>query len=122
MIPGSNLLNLALGAITPMTVQYFAYSGRNINAVGLAVATHSAPVDIRGSVQAVPLANYERMGLDLNKEYIMFYASLGMESAGRDRSTDYLGWAGSRWDIDNVTAWHNIDGWSAVLAVKVGPL
>lgn len=122
MIPGSNLLNQALTVIASQTVQYFAALSRQTNNIGLVTAVHSAPIDIKGSVQAVPLVNYERLGLDMNREYIMFYASLDMRDAQRDRTTDYLGWNGSRWDIINVTAWHGIDGWSSVLAVNVGAL
>lgn len=122
MIPGADLLAMALSIMEPATVLLYPFVSRNVNAVGYEVGTHGEPITLEGSVQAVPLAEFEKLGLDLSREYITFYASAVMQNSGRDRENDYLVWAGFRWDIVNVTAWHGIDGWSSVLAVKVKPV
>ena len=122
MTPGSNLLALALSIMEPATVLFYPFLARSVNAIGLEVSTYGEPVTLEGSVQALPRSEFDKLGLDLAREYIVFYASLDMQNSGRDRENDYLAWAGARWDIVNVTAWHGIDGWSEVLAVKIGPL
>ena len=120
MIPGINLLSLALSVMQPMTVSYYEFVSRTVNEIGYEVATYAEPIEIKGSLQALPRSEYEQLGLDLAREYVTFYASLDMQNSGRDRENDYLVWQGYRWDIVNVTAWHGIDGWSSVLAVKIG--
>jgi hypothetical protein len=122
MIPGANLLAMALSIMEPAAVLFYPFISRNVNAIGLEVSTYGEPVTLEGSVQAMPRSEYEQLGLDLAREYITFYAQANMQNSGRDRENDYLAWDGFRWDIVNVTAWHGIDGWSSVLAVKVGPL
>lgn len=121
MIPGADILAMALSIMQPTSVQYFPFLSRNVNAIGLEVSTYGAPVTLEGSLQALPRTEYEQLGLDLAREYIVFYAQADMQNSGRDRENDYLVWNGAKWDIVNVTAWHGIDGWSEVLAVKIGP-
>lgn len=122
MIPGADLLAMALSVIEPTAVQYYAFASRTPNAVGVQVATYAEPVTVKGSVQAVPLAEFEKFGLDLAREYVTMFAQFDMQNAGRDRANDYFVWRGQRWDIVQVTAWHAIDGWSEVLAIKAGPV
>ena len=121
MIPGIDLLAMALSIMQPTSVEYYAFASRTVNAVGYEVGVYAEPVTLEGSMQAMPRSEYEQLGLDLAREYVTFYAQEDMQNSGRDRENDYLVWQGYRWDIVNVTAWHGIDGWSSVLAVKIGP-
>lgn len=118
MIPGGDILAMALSVIESTAVQYYAFDSRQLNDIGLEVSTYAAPETIEGSVQAMPLSEYNNLGLDLSREYITFYAEKDMHNSGRDRENDYFTWDGYRWDIVNVTAWYGIDGWSQVVAVK----
>lgn len=121
-VPGSDILALALSVLGTDSVQYYSFVSRAVNAIGYEEATYAEPVAVEGSVQALPRSEFEKLGLDLAKEYVYFFASLDMQNAGRDRANDYLGWDGSRWDIVNVTSWYAVDGWAQVLAVRIGPL
>lgn len=118
MIPGSNILALALSVIQPTSIEYYSFVSRQLNSIGLEESTFSAPEVIKGSVQAMPLAEYNNLGLDLSREYVTLFAQKDMHNSGRDRENDYFMWDGYRWDVVNVTAWKAIDGWSQVIAVK----
>jgi hypothetical protein len=122
MIPGADLLAMALSVLQPASVQFYPFVSRSVNDIGMEVSTYGEPVTLEGSVQALPRTEYERLGLDLAREYVTFFAQADMRSSGRDRENDYLAWSGAKWGIVNVTAWYEVDGWSEVLAVKIGPL
>lgn len=119
MIPGSNLLNLALQAITPTTVSYYAYVTRETNAIGFRVTEFAEPVDIIGSLQPVPRMLYQQLGLDFTKNYVMFYSSQPIKDVTRDRTGDQLGYAGKRYQVEAANDWHSIDGWNGVICVEV---
>lgn len=118
-VPGSNLLKLALQAITPSTVKYYAYVSRTINAIGLYETTFAASVDILGSVQAVPQSMYQQLGLDFTKNYVMFYSTQLIGEVTRDRTGDQFEFGGKRWQVESSNNWHAIDGWNGLLAIHV---
>lgn len=119
MIPGSDILSLALSVIDSATFDYYAYNSRTTNAIGLYVTTFDEPVSMTGSIQAVPRNEYERLGLDFAKNYIRAFAELNWQEAGRDRAGDQIAWNDLRWQIVSITPWFNIDGWSEILAIEV---
>lgn len=120
MIPGSNLLNMALTVIRPQTIQFFAFTGRATNAIGLDEATYAAPVAVRGSVQPVPRSQYQRMGLDYNKRYVNLYASTDIDDLARDTAGDQIEFNGRRYEIMGEDDWFPQDGWNGTLAVDIG--
>jgi len=119
IVPGENLLDLALTIIATTTIQYYAFDSRATNEILLDVTTYAAPVDVEASVQAVPRKVYSDMGLDFNKEYIAIWASQEFENLMRDRPGDQVGFGGERYEIMEESDWFTIDGWDAVLAIKV---
>lgn len=119
MIPGMNLLNLALTVIAPATVTYYAYTSRALNAAGVYITTFAAGVDIVGSVQPVPRQLYADMGLDYTRNYVMLYADTPIGDVTRDRTGDQIGFNGKRWQVESANDWQAIDGWSGVLCVEV---
>jgi hypothetical protein len=119
MIPGANLLRMALTAIAPQTVEYYAYTSRTLNAVGMYVTTFAEPVDVQGSFQPVPRALYQQLGLDFTKNYAMFYATQQLGDVTRDRTGDQLAFNGKRWQIEAANDWHAVDGWNGVLCIEV---
>lgn len=123
MIPGSNLLQQALTVIKPTAVDYYRYSGRATNAIGLDVATYDAAVRLsKASVQPVDRAAFKQMGLDYNKRYIeIFVLGADIEDLGRARAPDQFGYNGRRFEVIGETDWNEIDGWDRVLAVELGP-
>lgn len=117
--PGNNILNAAFSAIAKQTVSYSVYTGRTTNAAGFLVPSFAAPVPIQGSVQAVPRHKYEYMGLDFQKNYVMFYTSSPVIDLQRDVSGDKFSYGGKNYQCQSKTDWMTVDGWSSVLSVQV---
>lgn len=120
MIPGQNLLNMALTLIQRQAVTYYQCSGRTQNSVGQDVASYNRPVAITGSFQPVPRSLYEQYGLDLQKEYYIFYVSKDTIDVGRDVSGDQLAFNGARFQCESNNAWFPMDGWNGVICVYIG--
>jgi len=118
-VPGGNILNLALRVIQPQTVAYHRFIGRTTNSAGYEVAQYAAAKDIRGSLQAVPRNVYQQYGLDLNKNYKMFYAPLDMLDIQRDCSGDQITFCGQIFQVLSAVDWLHIDGWESVLCVQI---
>lgn len=119
MIPGSNILAIALTAIAPSTLSYYKNTGLVTGVSGLEVPTYAAPVQVKGSFQPVPRNLYEIYGLDFSKEYFNLYISKLIIGVDRDSAGDQLGFSEARYKCKSVTPWSSIDGWNAVLCVKV---
>ncbi|ENG2644832.1 hypothetical protein ABTQ74_002860 [Salmonella enterica subsp. enterica serovar Banana] len=120
MIPGSNLLNLALGVIGSQTLEYHAFTGRQTNAAGYDIAEYADPAPVVGSFQPVPRAQYANLGLDYQKTYWNFYVSADLLDVARDVSGDQLVFNGKRYQCESITPWRSIDGWNAVLCSETG--
>lgn len=121
MIPGGNLLNLALSVIAPSSLRFYAFASRVSNALGVFETTYAPPVQIWGSVQAVPRTLYHDLGLDLQKDYAMLYAARELHDIGRGTAGDRVDWNGSTWQLISESDWFAIDGWVGVMMVRVGP-
>lgn len=119
-VPGSNILNQALTVIRRQSVQYFQYDGRSLNAVGQYVSDFEQVVTITGSWQPIPQNLYTQLGLDLQKEYFNFYASHDILDLKRDVSGDRIIFDGMLYQCQSNTEWYAIDGWKAILCVKIG--
>ena len=119
MIPGANLLNMALTIISKQTIQYYRYLSRASNSVGQYVSTYAAPVNIVGSWQPVPRNLYQVYGLDLQKDYFTFYTSNDVLDLARDISGDQVAFMGSRYQCESNNDWYKLDGWKGILCVKI---
>lgn len=122
MIPGSNILALALTVITPTPVVILPFASRALNTIGQWVTTYGDAVTIMGSVQAVPRSVYKQLGLDWQKSYIAIYSVSLMQDLTRGTSGDLVQWNGRQYEIQSKNDWRPIDGWSGILAVDVGPI
>lgn len=123
MIPGSNLLKLALSVQAKHTVKYFRNTGRTQAPDGEYIPNFSAGVDIdTGQVQSVPLNKYELFGLDMAKHYVSWYVpNLNVIDVERGLSGDEIEWGGYRWKAVNTNAdWLMQDGWMNVIFVRLG--
>lgn len=121
MIPGVNLLGMALRLITPQTISYFACTGRATNAVGVDAPTFAAPVTLANvSVQPVPLEKYETLQLDFGRAYVTLYTQRGTVALQRgDNGGDEFEYDGRRWHITSNTRWAPLDGWDGAIAVAI---
>ena len=119
MFPGNNILNAAFSAIGKQTVQYTKYLGKATNAAGLDEPNFAAAVPVLGSVQAIPRSKYEYLGLDFQKNYVMFYTSSCVLDLQRDVAGDRFTFGKKKYQCQSKTDWCAIDGWSSVLSVEI---
>jgi hypothetical protein len=119
MVPGSNILNLALTVIAKQSIVYFRFLSRSQNNVGQDVTIYDAPTTVQGSFQPVPRRLYQIYGLDLQKSYFTFYASKNILDVGRDVSGDQIVFQGFRYQCESSNDWFGEDGWVGVLCVLI---
>ncbi len=120
MIPGANILNMALTIIAKQTVQYYAYASRSLNVVGQEVTVYADVVNMVGSWQPVPRKLYMQYGLDLQKDYFTFYTSNDVLDVTRDVSGDQIAFMGKRFQVESNNDWFQLDGWKGVLCCNLG--
>ena len=88
MIPGGNILNIALSVINPQGVYWYSSNGSVLNDIGQNVTTYLSPVIINGSFQPLSKQVIFTLGLDVKKSYYKFYSSHDFKDLDRDRSPD----------------------------------
>lgn len=120
MIPGSNILKIALTVIAKQTIRYYQFAGRSLNSVGQDVTTYNLPINIVGSWQPVPRALYQQYGLDLQKDYFVFYSLNNVLDVGRNVSGDQISFNGQRYQCESNTDWFQLDGWKGIICVHIG--
>lgn len=122
MIPGSNLLRQALTVIARQSLYYYQATGRTVNDIGQQVTTYAARQLVYGSFQPVPKNLYQQFGLDLQKQYFIFYSLNDVIDVRRDVSNDQLQFNGQRFQCESSTEWYALDGWKGVLCCLIdGP-
>lgn len=120
MIPGSNLLNRALKLIAKQTVTYYKALDRELNDIGQDVTEYDDSISIVGSLQPVPRALYDQLGLDLQKSYYTFYTSNNVLDVARNISGDQFVFNNQRYQVESNNDWYAQDGWKGVLCVLIG--
>ena len=119
MIPGANILEMALSVIASQTVTYYKFIERSLNEVGQDISVFMEPQQLQGSFQPMPKDAYNSFGLDLQQEYFIFYVSKKIIDLDRDTSGDQLVFGGDRFQCLSNTEWYNLDGWKAVVCVRI---
>lgn len=119
IVPGSNLLNMAMGIIGRQSVQWFRYTGLTTTPAGLQRPTWADPVTITGSLQPVDANTLQNLGLDWTKNYVTFFAPAEFNEVERDQSSDRVAYAGRKYQVVGKTAWFHQDGWEKVICVEV---
>jgi len=120
IVPGSNLLAIALTVIAPETIALYPATGRTQNSIGEWVTTYAAGLPVEGSWQPIDQSKYESLGLDLSKRYFMFYASEDITGIVRNESPDIAERKGRKYSTVGDTPWYDVDGWQASMFVDIG--
>lgn len=121
IVPGSNLLNMALSIIGSDTILFSKFLGRELNAAGKYINVYAPQVPLEGSWQPMDQRAYQTYGLDLQKQYFMFYTSEVVESIARGSAPDLVERNGRKYETKGDTPWFSVDGWTAAMFVDVGP-
>jgi len=116
MIPGSNLLNMALGVIGSQVVKYYRDIGREKLDNGIWV-TQFAPVEVirTGSAQAIQRSKEDQNGLWVSRTFLEWIVPRKVLGVERDASGDEIEWGGKRWVIGSTEDWQEQDGWCVAL-------
>lgn len=119
MIPGSNVLNMALQLIAKQPVCYIAFVSRKTLENGMLVSKYASPVTVMGSVQPVPRTVYAMNGLDLQKNYFNVFLPQKIVDINRDVSGDQFSYNGLKLQGISAMAWSSVDGWTEILCVAL---
>jgi hypothetical protein len=119
MVPGSNLLNMALTVIAKQSALYYEATDRRLNTVGQYVTTYATAITLYGSMQPVPRVLYQAYGLDFQKNYYNFYTSNNVIDIERDVSGDQVVFNNETFQCVSNDDWYVIDGWKGILLVMV---
>ena len=98
---------------------YFSDSGRTLDDRGIWVSGYAAGVALFDVIQPVERALYERMGLDLDRYYIMIYTDNPLLVIERGTSGDQIEFNGARYQLQSNNDWNPQDGWRGVLAIRL---
>jgi hypothetical protein len=120
MIPGRNLLNLALSVIAKQSLVYYKFASRSQNVIGQDVTVYAPGATIVGSWQPVSRKLYEQYGLDFQKDYFVLYTSNNTLDITRDVSADQVAFNGQRYQCESNTEWFQLDGWNGILCCHIG--
>lgn len=118
----SNLLKKALKLIPGESYQYLAYQGEEPNAMGVMIPTYAEAVTITpndGIVQSPENSLYQQLGLDLDKNYKIFYGAISIKGNEAQPQPDRFIYDNKVFETVRNTNWFNYDGWSGVLAVEI---
>lgn len=119
-VPGLNLLDIALSAISPQVIQYFRETGRALNGIGQWVTSYDSALTLDNvSVQAVKRDKYSDYGLDFQKNYIRIYMQIDATDIERGKSGDKVSFSGKMYQLTSENNWFIVDGWLSVLAVEL---
>lgn len=110
-----DLLAQAFHIIPTQEFEYCAFVGKTVNALGVFVNEYAAPVKYFGSIQALEQTQYEKLGLNFEREYRTVYASVQMKGLDKQPTPDILIFERRRWKVVRNTPWFAMDGWCGVV-------
>lgn len=125
MIPGINLLNIALGAIqaqgTAGDMLWFKFAGNTVSDSGRQIPVFDEGLPIIGSFQPTEARVIQQLGLEMQKTYRTLITSNPIDSLKRENSPDYLTYLGRKYSVAGDRDWYFQDGWKRIFFVDIGP-
>lgn len=119
LIPGANLLNMALTVINPQGLRWQRWVSRDRGPNGTFLNTYATPVNISGSAQSVDAKLYQVLGLDAAKTYITVFTTSRLQPPDRDRAADLITYNGKLYSVGSEQDWSGQDGWASFICVQV---
>ena len=114
-----DILKQALSIMRKQSFSYYKWSNNSVNDMGIKIDNYETAVVYKGSIQAVPLSKYEKLGLQFANNYRIVYSSLNIKGIEGQPSPDKLVFEGKTWKIIKNTSWFVVDGWTETLVVEV---
>lgn len=120
MIPGINLLDIALTAIEPQSGEWTRFIGNAENSQGQDVPTYAPMEIVSGSFQSTDAQTVQMLGLDVTAKHRTFYTKSPIAITDRNTSPDLLTFYGRKYQVVGELDWINQDGWKGVVLVDIG--
>lgn len=120
MIPGINLLSIALGAIASQSGEWLRFIGNTQNSQGQDIPEYAPAQVVTGSLQSTDAKTVQDMGLDVTAKHRTFYSSHPIAITDRETSPDLLIFYGRKYQVAGEVDWINQDGWKGVVLVDIG--
>ncbi len=117
-----NLLKKALRLIPGESYQYYKFKSEEVNSFGVSVPTDEDAVTItpaNGIVQSPENSLFQQMGLDLDRNYKIFYGAVSIKGNEAQEHPDKFIYKGLTYETVRNTDWFDYDGWCGVLAVEI---
>lgn len=114
-----NLLKRALRVLPTQSVEWFSFDDDSVDDAGYANPSYVSNGCIKGSFQPMEAKDALQSGLNVSKQYAMFYTNANIQNVQRDQSPDYILYKGRRYDVVGAAPWMNEDDWKAVTLVEV---
>jgi|SRR5208337_260308 len=119
IVPGANILSIALSAIGSQSMSYYQSLSRLTNDIGQWVTTYAPPIMLYGSIQPVPRKIYAQYGLDFQKSYFTIYVSKNIIDLQRDISADQIILGSDTYQCESSDDWFTSDQWDRILCVLI---
>ena len=116
-----NLLTQALANLPKQTVAWFKFASNQTQPNGLVVSTFENAISVQGSWQPIARKDYQALGLDMQKQFVMFYTTATLTDESRGTTGDQVSYAGQRYSIVGRDGWQNVYGWDGLMLQSIGP-
>lgn len=118
-----NLLPIAMNATSILgcnqQFEYYQFQGSTLDDLGRDIPQYSDPINLTGSIQAVPNKMYEQLGLDLEKNYITVFCPQLIQSLAQNTQPDRIIWNNRTFEAIETKDWTNLNGYTKALFVEI---
>lgn len=118
-----NLLPIAMNATSILgcnqQFEFYQFQGSTLDDLGRDIPQYSDPINLKGSIQAVPNKMYEQLGLDLDKNYITVFCPQLIQSLAQNNQPDRIIWNNRTFEAIETKDWTNLNGYTKALFVEI---
>lgn len=118
-----NLLPIAMSATSILgcnqQFEFYQFQGSTLDDLGRDIPQYSDPMNLKGSIQAVPNKMYEQLGLDLDKNYITVFCPQLIQSLAQNSQPDKIIWNNRTFEAVETKDWTNLNGYTKALFVEI---
>lgn len=118
-----NLLPIAMNATSILgcnqQFEFYQFQGSTLDDLGRDIPQYLDPINLKGSIQAVPNKMYEQLGLDLDKNYITVFCPQLIQSLAQNSQPDRIIWNNRTFEAIETKDWTNLNGYTKALFVEI---
>ena len=118
-----NLLPIAMNATSVLgcnqQFEFYQFQGSTLDDLGRDIPQYLDPINLKGSIQAVPNKMYEQLGLDLDKNYITVFCPQLIQSLAQNTQPDRIIWNNRTFEAIETKDWTNLNGYTKALFAEI---